>query len=154
MTDALPIPPEKLLGEAGWLRLLAVSLAGSGSADDLAQEAWLRALQQPPGRIHGLRPWLATVTRRAWRRGKRDGIARLRRERAAARPEAAPSTAELAARASLHRTVVDAVLSLDEPGRSTILLRFFDGRPPREIARLHGVPVETVRTRLRRALAT
>jgi hypothetical protein len=71
----------------------------------------------------------------------------------AARPEAVPSTADLAARASLHRAVVDAVLSLDEPGRSTVLLRFFDGRKPEEIARLQNTAVATVHTRMRRAFA-
>ncbi len=48
---------------------------------------------------------------------------------------------------------MDATLALAEPGRSTILLRFFEGLPPREIAARQRVPVETVRSRVRRALA-
>jgi hypothetical protein len=35
-----------------------------------------------------------------------------------------------------------------------IELRFLDGLPPREVAKVLGVPVETVRTRTRRALST
>jgi protocatechuate 3,4-dioxygenase beta subunit len=50
------------------------------------------------------------------------------------------------------RKVVDAVLALDEPYRSTITLRYFDELSPQEIARQLGVPVRTVKTRLRRAL--
>src|SRR5436853_6923913 len=134
MNDALPIPPERLLEETKWLQSLARCLAGPVDADDLAQTTWLRVLEQQPDRIRGLRPWLTTVLRHAFQRDRGERNARARRESAAAPPEAIPSTADLAARASLHRAVVDAVLSLDEPGRSTVLLRFFDGRKPEEIA--------------------
>ena len=153
MNGALPIPPEKLLEETRWLRALAASLAGEADPDDLAQETWLQALRQEPGAILEPRRWLTTVLRHAFRRRHRDAEVRDRLERAVARPERVASTAALAARASLHRSVVGAVLALDEPGRSVVLLRFFDDRKPREIAHLQGVPVETVRTRLRRALA-
>src|SRR6185503_16110462 len=72
---------------------------------------------------------------------------------AAAPREAAPSTDALAARADAEQIVIRAVLALDEPYRSVVLLRFFEDLPPRRIAERLGVPVETVRTRLRRALA-
>ncbi len=45
-----------------------------------------------------------------------------------------------------------AVLALDEPYRSTLLLRFFDDLPPRDVAKRTGVPVETARARIRRGL--
>ena len=153
MTDALPIGPERLLEETRWLQSLARHLAGPDDADDLAQAAWLRAIEQAPERIRGLRPWLRTVLRNAFRRSRTDHAARLRRETAAARSEALPSAAELTARTSLHRAVADAVLALDEPARSTVILRFFEDRKPQEIARLQNIAVATVHTRLRRALA-
>ena len=46
-----------------------------------------------------------------------------------------------------------AVLTLAEPYRATVLLRFFEGLPPRLIAARLGVPVATVHSRLQRALA-
>ena len=48
--------------------------------------------------------------------------------------------------------LVAEVLGLDEPYRLTVIHRYFDNLPPREIARIMGVPVETVHVRLRRAL--
>jgi hypothetical protein len=49
--------------------------------------------------------------------------------------------------------VVKAVLELDEPYRSTVLLRYYEDLPPRDIAKAMKIPVETVRTRLKRSLA-
>ena len=46
------------------------------------------------------------------------------------------------------------LLSLEEPYRSTVALRFFEDLPPRKVAARMGVPVNTVRSRLRRALAS
>ncbi|MEZ5989327.1 MAG: carboxypeptidase regulatory-like domain-containing protein [Planctomycetota bacterium] len=48
--------------------------------------------------------------------------------------------------------MADAVAALDGPYREVVLLRFYEGLPPREIASRLEVPVATVRTRVRRAL--
>jgi hypothetical protein len=45
------------------------------------------------------------------------------------------------------------VRSLDEPYREAILLRYFEGMAPRDIAKSRGVPIDTVRSHLRRGLA-
>jgi RNA polymerase sigma factor (sigma-70 family) len=144
---------ETLLAEREWVRNLARVLAGNGpDADDLEQEAWVAALRSPPERPGPVRGWLATVLRRRCLDAGRAAARRAAREAAAARPEALPSAAESVARAESLRRVVEAVLSLEEPGRSTVILRYFDGLGPRAIADRTGVPLETVRTRLRRAL--
>ena len=46
------------------------------------------------------------------------------------------------------------MLDLDEPYQTTMLLRFFEDLPPRVVAERMGVPVETVRTRTKRACET
>jgi len=74
------------------------------------------------------------------------------REARAAQGEALPSAADTVARTEILRRVVDAVHALDEPYRTVLLLRFLDELSPREIARLEAVPVETVRTQVRRGL--
>jgi hypothetical protein len=61
---------------------------------------------------------------------------------------------DLRERERLIGAVTDAVRNLDERHRSVILLRFYEGLKPREIATRLEIPVETVRTRTRRALAT
>src|SRR4029077_6361026 len=63
------------------------------------------------------------------------------------------STDEIVGRGARRARVVGAVLALDEPYRAVVLLRFFEHLPPRAVARRLQVPVETARTRLKRALA-
>ena len=82
----------------------------------------------------------------------REAARRERRERAAARPEAQPAAVDVAARADLHRSLVDTVLSLEEPCRTVLLLHYFDGRKLREIADELDKPVGTVKTWLHRGL--
>jgi len=118
--------------------------------EDVLQDTWMAALESPPRDRGALRGWLARVGRNFAISRLRGDARRARRERAAARAEALP--AESASRLEQHRMVVEAVLSLREPLRSTILLRFYEDLPPREIARIQGVPVATVRSRVRRGV--
>jgi RNA polymerase sigma factor (sigma-70 family) len=133
------------------MRALALRLAGGdeGTADDLVQETLLAAVRRPPRDRGALGGWLRTVLRNFAGRFRIEKERRRRREEAAARPEREASSPDrLAERAELHRDLVDCVLRLREPLRSTVLLRFFEELPPGEIARLQGVPVTTVRSRL------
>ena len=56
-------------------------------------------------------------------------------------------------KAALQRALVEAVLELEEPYRTTVLLRFFEELPQREIARRMQTSTATVNSRLTRALA-
>src|SRR5262249_48612683 len=58
-----------------------------------------------------------------------------------------------AAQAGVLRTVVDAVLALEEPYRSVVLARYFRGWEPKRIAVETRIPLATVKSRLQRALA-
>jgi RNA polymerase sigma factor (sigma-70 family) len=150
-------PPavHELMAHDAFVRALARSLLSDANlADDAVQETYAAALTSPPDRIGSLRAWLGTVVRNAARMIMRGESRRSGREHAVARGERVPSTAEAAMRLELQRFVVEAVGSLDEPYRDVIVLRFFEDLSPTEIARARGIPVETVRTRLRRALAT
>jgi RNA polymerase sigma-70 factor (ECF subfamily) len=141
---------DELLRHGAFLRRLAASLLrGEEGVDDVIQHAYLKALE---GRPRHPRAWLAKVVRNlVFERLRLRSRAR-RRERVAARRETLPSPADYVERLEVQRQVVAAVLSLKEPYRSTIMQRYFDELTPREIARRSGVPYETVRTRLGRAL--
>lgn len=144
---------DELLTHATWIRGLARSLVrDDASADDLVQDVWTKALDANPDDRDSARPWLATVLRNAWTDRHRSRSRRSAREARVARAEAVPSTVEVVARAELHRRVVEAVMALEPPYRETVLLRWFEELPPRVVAERMGVPVETVRTRSRRAL--
>lgn len=143
---------ETLLTHRDWVRRLARSLVrDQASADDVEQRTWLVALRNPPRYEATARSWLARVVRSqvldAFRaRGRREA-----HERAAACPAAPRSPADVVEEAESHRRLVVAVQNLAEPYRTTVLLRWFEHLPPRAVAERTGVPLETARTRLRRA---
>ncbi|MHC4470397.1 MAG: RNA polymerase sigma factor, partial [Planctomycetota bacterium] len=148
-----PVPLDHLLAHRAWVRRIARALMRDESrAQDLEQEVWRKAIARPPRDRGGLRGWLGTVLRRAASDQRRSEDRRSRHEKAAASPGTFPDVADLVAEAESHRRVVTAVMALAEPARSTVLLRYFEDLPPGEVARRLGVPVETVRTRLKRAL--
>jgi RNA polymerase sigma-70 factor (ECF subfamily) len=149
------VPPvETLLEHAAFARRLARALVGDAArADDVVQTSWLQALQHPPREGRGMKAWLAAVVRNAAARVRREEARRDQRERGAAVPERLPATVDVAAQLSAQRALLDAVARLDEPYRSTVHARFFEERTPTAIAAASGVPVRTVETRLRRAIA-
>jgi RNA polymerase sigma-70 factor (ECF subfamily) len=147
------VPIEALLAHRDWVRALARSLVrDESSADDVEQRTWQVALESPPTKLAAARAWLGSVVRRTVLESQRKHVRRERRELAVARPEGVASTADVVARIEIDRAVVSSVAELEEPYRTTLLLRFYDGLPPRAVAERMGVPVETVRTRVRRGL--
>jgi RNA polymerase sigma-70 factor (ECF subfamily) len=146
------IPVETLLADAGWVRRLAARLvADPGTADELAQQTLVAAWRRPPAEGTDPRRWLARVLRNFARQKGRSETARAARERSTARGPVAPD--DLLERAELAQRLARHVLELDEPYRTTVLRRFFDGWSAEEIARADGTNPSTVRTRLERALA-
>lgn len=148
--------PEETLQRNGWVRQLARALVRDATrAEDVAQEAQLaawRASRRESGVAEPSVGWWRGVVRRLaaleWRRETR----LQRRERTAARSEALPATVDIAADFERHREVVAAVDALPEPFREALLLRFFEGLPPRALATRLGLPVRTVESRIARGL--
>jgi RNA polymerase sigma-70 factor (ECF subfamily) len=147
------IDPEEWPARIAFVRRLARSLVSDlDGAEDVAQETWLAWLRAPPRQATTLRGWLGRVVRNVVRMRNRGDGRRLARERASARTTSPPSTADAVAQVELHRRVVERVLALDEPHREVIVLRFFEQRSLDEVAQALAVPVETVKTRQKRAL--
>ncbi|MHC4971314.1 MAG: RNA polymerase sigma factor [Planctomycetota bacterium] len=148
-----PVDIEALLRHREFVRRLARRLVRDDArADDVVQETYVAALKNPPRHAGALRAWLATVVRKlAWTQTRSESR-RARREQASRPPAAAPRPEDVLERAEWHRRLVNHVMQLREPYRSTLLLRYFEELNSSEIARLHGVPAATVRTRLRRGL--
>ncbi|MBL8898981.1 MAG: sigma-70 family RNA polymerase sigma factor [Planctomycetes bacterium] len=150
---AAPLDPDLLHRHAPGLRALVRTLVLDDSrVDDIVQETWLAALKRPPQQTEKAGAWLAVVARRIVQRGKRERARRAQREERAAKPEGLPSAQEIVAREMARRELVDVVLELDEPYRTTVLLRYFEDLGPQEIAERLEAPLETVRTRLKRGL--
>jgi RNA polymerase sigma-70 factor (ECF subfamily) len=145
---------ETLLEHEPFVRRVAQAvLRGDARVDDVVQDTWLAALRGGPDDARSLRSWLSRVARRgALLLLRREGRRR-KRESRAARPEGLPSAAEIAAREEVRGRLLRAVLAMEEPYRGALVLRFYEGLPPREMARRLDVPVETAKTRVKRGLA-
>ncbi|MEQ8768220.1 MAG: sigma-70 family RNA polymerase sigma factor [Planctomycetota bacterium] len=144
---------ERLLVHGEFLRRIARRLLGRDDlADDIVQDAWVAALENPPRRPGSWRAWLTGVTRNLARQARRGEGRRARREQVVARREGVPSPEDVTARLQLEQQLVEAVSQLPEPYRTAVLLRYLDDLPVSEVAARLDVPLETVRTRLRRGL--
>lgn len=150
---AIRVSPEALLQHSRWLATLARALVhGDADAADVVQQTFERALASPPTSARNLRGWLRRTASNVVRAQMRSKRRRELRELIAPRPEPLASPAESVARADLHRRVVEAVLALPEPYRGTLVMRYFDELGADEIAKATSVPIETVRTRIKRGL--
>ncbi|MAG57105.1 MAG: hypothetical protein CMJ83_12500 [Planctomycetes bacterium] len=147
-----PPSPDELLSHAPAVRALARRLLRDDhAAEDVVQQTWLQALRRPPRQRTRLLAWLLTVARRLALTRRDQGRAQDRREQRAAPPARSPSPDEAVDRLLVHRDVVDAVVSLDEPFRSTLVLRYLEDLSTDAVAKRQGVPAATVRVRLVRA---
>lgn len=150
----LPADAERLLRERAWLTALARRLVrGDEVAEEAAHDALTAAVVQGLPAGAGPRRWLAAILEKQLAGGRRAAHRRTRREQLATTDAPAPPAADVVARFEVQRAVADAVVGLPEPYRVCVLLRFWEGLPPRRVAAQLRVPVETVRTRLKRGLA-
>src|SRR5262245_5867612 len=135
------LPEGELPAHGEFVRRLARSLVHDEHlADDVAQDSLIAAATHAaPPRVP-LRAWLTGIVRNRVRMAVRSGARRTRHEQAAFGAAHVPTAEELVSRLEVGRRLIDAVLALDEPYRSTVFLRFFEDRTPTEIARRTGVP--------------
>jgi RNA polymerase sigma-70 factor (ECF subfamily) len=148
------IDADALLAQSGWVSALARGLVHDrAAAEDAVQETWLAALRHAPREPGRLRPWLAHVLANVARKQRRGDTHRTEREAHAARREGLPSASDVAAKLEAQRLLVAALDTLEEPYKTTIVLRYLDGIDSAEIARRANVPAGTVRWRLKEGLA-
>lgn len=137
----------------GVRRLVRTMVRDEHEADDVVQETMVAALENRTRVRSGLRAWLAGVARNLARRQARAEGRRARYEGEVPAGAIAPATADVIARAAEQRRILDVVLGMEEPYRSILLLRFIEDLPPRTIAARLAMPVETVRTQVKRGVA-
>ncbi len=136
-----------------WLGTLASRLVrDTALADDACQEAWLAAsasgpTDRPPGRLALLR----ALRRFLWS-NRRAEARRKKREQQVAIHNPLPSTDELLLRGEQRALLWRHLAELDEPYRSTLLLRFQEQLETASIARRQNIAADTVRWRIRRGL--
>ena len=144
---------QRLLAEEPFVRSLAYSLVVD-EADDVVQQAFLLVLEHRPSAVAQPRAWLAHIVHNVVIDHRRRRLRRDARQRAAAVQERVPSSSDLLEGEERRRALVAAVDGLPPQQRTIILLRYYDGLPPRHIAAELGLPVATVWNRLHAALQT
>lgn len=153
-SQAIP-EPDDVLRHLDWVRGLALQLVGDpAEADDLRQEVWLlsQRLQKPIR--SSLQGYLGGLLRNVVRDRRRTERTRSRYEESAALARARSTAAPMLVRqASVQQAVVERLMQLREPYRCTLLARYYEDLTPGEIAVREGIPLATVKTRLRRGLA-
>ena len=134
---------------------LIQSGAEEGAAEEIAQEVmvtlWRRAARFEPDRA-GAATWIFTIARNR----RIDGLRRAGRAAAAGSepmidPEPAASAEAGMAGADRDARVRAAVAALSEDQRAVVRLAFFSGLSQSEIAARLGLPLGTVKSRLRLA---
>ncbi len=152
MTQPMRPSSDSLLAHEPFVRAVVRDLLRDEShVQDVLQETWIRALHQGPSKGGSLKGWLARVARRLAIDQHRGSARRDRREREAARGEALESVDALQARLEAQREVVDAVLALEEPYKSVVLLAYYEQLAPQAIGERLGRSAATVRSQLSRA---
>jgi RNA polymerase sigma-70 factor (ECF subfamily) len=134
--------------------LALTMLHDPGVADEVAQEAFARAWQHAAtydARRGRVASWLLTITRNL-------AIDRARMRAALpADPDVIASRLDLAAEDAIpdiaeRDRLRRALLGLPDEQRRPLVLAVYGGRTAREISELDGVPLGTVKTRIRAAL--
>jgi RNA polymerase sigma-70 factor, ECF subfamily len=127
------------------LRLASYLLGSGADAEDVAQEAFVRAYTSLPRAEEdtAFGPWLRTIVTRLCFNHRRDTKARVAKEDAAE---------DLAALPSSTRTAVEWTLEqLPYPYREILLLRFVEGMALEEIAATLDIGLSAAKMRLARA---
>ncbi len=140
----------------GAARNLAALLAGPADADDIAQEAFMRAYRSLAGFTTGspFRPWLLRIVanqasnhrRSRRRRGLRNALF-IDQNR-----ETAVGPAETAESSDNRRRLATALARLPETDRQVLAVRYLLDCSERETAQVLGWRIGTVKSRVSRAL--
>jgi RNA polymerase sigma-70 factor (ECF subfamily) len=120
-------------------------------AEDVAQEAMLRAYRHLDGLRGEPRPWLLAIVRNAcfsWLRANRPAEVEPLEDDVA---DALPGPETSAARTLDRRMLNQAIAALPVQFREVLVLRELEDLPYRDIARIAEIPIGTVMSRLARA---
>jgi RNA polymerase sigma-70 factor (ECF subfamily) len=128
------------------------------TAEDLTQEAYLKAFRSFSGYRGGEpKAWLLAIVRSCfldWARGRKAWTALVdphAEAEAVEAPVADPSAEDLMVREAGARELRQAIDSLPEPFKETLVLRELQEMNYRQIAEITGAPIGTVMSRLARA---
>ncbi|MCA1690770.1 MAG: sigma-70 family RNA polymerase sigma factor [Actinobacteria bacterium] len=153
--------PGLMSGLAGPVYSLALRLCGREAAEDVTQEAFVRAYRAlhdyEPERRRALqvRPWLLTIALNVARNHVRTEVRNPRGDNTGLvdRPDPAPGPDAAAQRGDVQARLASALHRLPVPMREAVVLRHIAGCATAEAATILGRPVGTVKAQVSRGLA-
>lgn len=153
--NARKLQLEQLLLHGAWLRRFTCALVRDEDlGDDLTQDTLVSAWLSPPPAEAKPKSWLARVAQNRARDLHRSDLRRRGREQFVSEGAAQAQTPEqLLGSLELHRQLAALVTALDEPFRSTVVWRYYEGLTAAQIAKRLDVPAGTVRWRVKEGLA-
>ena len=128
-------------------------LADEHLADDVAQETWLTLLRNQTRELTSPKRFLKRVAHNIAVDVVRSKDRRRHREERHVRPSSSPAADELAHESNVRERMLHALDDLPEKYSEVLRLRYYESLSPPEIAESLDVPLETVRTRLKRGMA-
>lgn len=146
-----PFNLQRLLAEEPFVRALARRLVAD-DADDVVQQAYVRAIERGAQDVEDPRGWLVRVVQNLVVDLRRRTRRRMARQNRVAKEPLVPSSRELLEGEEVRRGLVAAVDALPDALRTVVLLRFYDGLPPRTIGERLSIPAATVSHRLHAAV--
>jgi len=144
---------EDLLAHTSFIKSLARSLVKDENiAADIAQNTYLAVLEHPPADGKFPRSWIRSVVRNIVNMMYRAEGRRKKYENRSVSSTMTLPPEEIVIRKETVHQMVDAVFNLEEPYRTTILLRYYDNLKIDEIANRMETPSGTVSGRIQRGL--
>jgi RNA polymerase sigma factor (sigma-70 family) len=134
------------------LRRLARTLVRPDLADDVVQETLIAGLRERSGAVRNVGGWLRGVLRRKASEARRAQRRRAAHEAAVKRGGALMDAVDVAAQMEVHERLLAAVRGLEAPYRAAVWIHYVEGRSDSDLARHLDVPVETIRTRVKRGV--
>lgn len=134
------------------LRIVRDFETAEETAQDVFLQVWKNAKSYDPARGTALAWIMKIASSRALDRLRRNRNERLMTELSAETAAAAPSPENLYVLNVQKRAVERAITSLPTINREALQMAFYDGYTHSEIATVSGLPLGTVKTRVRRGL--
>lgn len=147
--------PDELLDHRDWIYRMALALLrDADSAEDLTHQTFTRALENPPRHGSNIKGWLRRILQNQLARNFRTTARQQKRELEAYRRQmervSAATPDELVAKAEADSKITEALLELEEPYRTVLLLHYYQNARIADIARQLERPVSTVKSQLDR----
>lgn len=136
-----------------FLRRIALRLAGRDHADDLVQETLLVGMTRPPREAKSISGWLVGVMRRLFLENRRSDSRRRERERSSVSADSGIDPARVVDHRALLSALTRSMCALAKDQYEVLMLRYFDGLSPTEIAAKLDLPLSNVKRRLDRAMS-